>query len=315
MCSPAPHPSLRPALHLVWNPPMARSIKLLGAIALAATAACGTDPISPSNIAAAPHSASARDGSTRNIVVTESDIARQPDNTLPTRSWVFYTSGPTPTGAFVSGPGNPPLGDGSFEMGTVVSADHGTLFNFDHINTRLDAINAISYATYRDLTSIGAPQILPSINIAIDKNGGSFEAGDFATLVFEPIYNSAQGPVVPGVWQTWDGFSGNWWSTRELPGIVRSVPYTWTYIVSQIPDATILGGFGVNQGSGSIDLVAATDALTLGVGERTWIYDFEPTGSGDGCKNSAKDDERRGDGSSSKGKCKKKNGHDGSDQD
>ncbi|MDQ6689578.1 MAG: hypothetical protein M3Z18_03635, partial [Gemmatimonadota bacterium] len=157
-------------------------MKIVGAIALAVTAACSTDPISPGSVSSVQRTASARDGegSTRNIVVTESDIARQPDNTPPTRSWVFYTSGPTPAGAFVFGPGDPPLGVGSFEMTTVTPLDHGTLFNFDHVGTRLADINAIGYWTYRELTSIGAPQILPSINIAIDKNGGAYVAGDFA---------------------------------------------------------------------------------------------------------------------------------------
>lgn len=287
---------------------MARSIKLLGAIALVATAACSTDPISPSKVAAAGHPANANAAATNSIVVTESDIARQPDNTAPTRSWVFYTSGPTPTGVFRSGPGDPPRGVGSFEMSTLVSDDHGTLFNFDHVNTRLDAINAIGYSTYRDPSSIGAPNILPSINIAIDKNGGGFEAGDFATLVFEPIYNLDQHAVVPGTWQTWDGYSGNWWSTRDLPGIARFVPYTWAYILSQIPNATILGGFGVNQGSGSLDLTAATDALTLGVGGTTWVYNFEPyraPANTDECKNGGWETFKTADGSSFKnqGQC------------
>jgi len=286
---------------------MARSIKLLGAIALAATAACSADPTSPSTISAARHAANVSDASTRTVVVTESDIARQADNTFPTRSWVFYMIGPTLTGEFVSGPGSPPLGDGSFEMRTTVNADHGTLFNFDHVNTRLADINAISYSTYRELTSTGFPNILPSINIAIDKDGPPYVSGDFATLVFEPIYNTAQGAVVPGIWQTWNAFSGNWWSTRDLPpGIVKGVPHPWSYFIAQLPNATILGGFGVNQGSSNANLVAATDALTLGVGGTTWIYDFEPSNAGDG-DNSCKSDERRGDGSSFKGqsKCKK----------
>ena len=250
---------------------MARSIKLLGAIALVATAACSTDPISPSKVAAAGHPANANAAATNSIVVTESDIARQPDNTAPTRSWVFYTSGPTPTGVFRSGPGDPPRGVGSFEMSTLVSDDHGTLFNFDHVNTRL-------------------------------------EAGDFATLVFEPIYTLDQHAVVPGTWQTWDGYSGNWWSTRDLPGIARFVPYTWAYILSQIPNATILGGFGVNQGSGSLDLTAATDALTLGVGGTTWVYNFEPyraPANTDECKNGGWETFKTADGSSFKnqGQC------------
>src|ERR1700687_2704299 len=74
----------------VWNPSMTRSIRIVGAIALAATAACSTDPISPSNIAPAIHTANASQGSTRNIVVTESDIARQQEDLPPTRNWVFY---------------------------------------------------------------------------------------------------------------------------------------------------------------------------------------------------------------------------------
>ncbi|MDQ6689056.1 MAG: hypothetical protein M3Z18_00910, partial [Gemmatimonadota bacterium] len=157
-------------------------------------------------------------------------------------------------------------------------------------------------------TSIGAPQILPSINIAIDKNGGAYVAGDFATLVFEPIYNPDQGVIVPATWQEWRGIPGNWWSTREMNGVVRHVPYTWDYIVTHNPDATILGGFGVNQGSGSTGLIAATDALKLGVGENTWVYNFEPTRSGNGdddCKNGVRDNERGGDGSSNRGNCKK----------
>src|ERR1700674_5498004 len=204
-------------------------------------------------------------------------------------------------------------------MTTVANADHGTLFNFDHVNTRLADIDAIGYSTYREPTSTGFPHILPSINIAIDKNGPPFASGDFATLVFEPIYNADQGAVVPGVWQTWNGIAGNWWSTRDFPpAVVSGVTYPWSYFVATFPDATILGGFGVNQGSFSANLVAGTDALTLGVGGTTWIYNFEPSRSGDGddgCKGDAKDDERRGDGSSSRrhDKCKT-HGHDGSDE-
>src|ERR1700674_4819250 len=181
---------LRPAslfadafLPFVWSPlAMARSIKLLGAFALAATAACSTDPTSPSSISAARHTANVTEASTHNVVVTESDIARQADNTFPTRSWVFYMIGPTLTGEFVSGPGNPPLGVGSFEMTTLAAADHGTLFNYDHIDTRLADIDAISYWTFREATSTGSPDILPSINIQVDKNGPPYVTGDFTTL-------------------------------------------------------------------------------------------------------------------------------------
>jgi hypothetical protein len=51
---------------------------------------------------------------------------------------------------------------------------------------------------------------------------------------------------------------------------------TWNYIVANNPNATILGGFGVNQGSGNGGLTASTDALTISYGDACFIYDFEP---------------------------------------
>ena len=301
---------------------MARSIKLLGAIALAATAACIADPTSPSTISAARHIANVSEASTRTVVVTESDIAREQEDFPPTRSWVFYYRFIlTSTGAFVLGPGNPPLGVGSFEMRTPSSADKGTLFNFDHVGTRISDITAISYATYRNQPTPGGVA-LPSINIQIDKNGGAIPSVVFMTLVYEPYINNVS--IQDGVWQTWNTIPGIWWATRPITrpdGTVcqpHSCTLSWSEIVAAMPNATILGGFGVNQGSGNGGLVGATDALTIGYGGNTWVYDFEPFRSGDGddgCKN-AGDDERRGDGSSvkSEGNCKK-HGHDRSEGD
>jgi len=46
--------------------------------------------------------------------------------------------------------------------------------------------------------------------------------------------------------------------------------------VANNPGATILGGFGVTQGSGNASLVAAVDALTPGYAGNAITYDFEP---------------------------------------
>ena len=263
---------------------MAHPFKILGVIALAATAACTTDPIAPTLKSPTLGTADVTAASTHNVVVTESDIARQVDNTFPTRNWVFYTVTPTTTGAFVFGPGDPPLGVGSFEMVTPSAADHGFLFNYDHVNTRLADITAISYSTYRAPGQAASPVQLPSINIEIDKNGGAFVSGDYATLVFEPVYNPSQGSVQSGLWQPWNALDGIWWSTRDINGISAITYVPWSAIVAANPDATILGGFGVNQGSGSTGLTASTDALTIGYGGTTWIYNFEPFRSKKDCK-------------------------------
>jgi hypothetical protein len=217
------------------------------------------------------------------VIVTEGDISRQLEDTPPLRNWVFYFRPPTSTGEFVSGPGNPPLGVGSFEMSTLLVTDKGTLFNYDHIGTRLADIDALSYATYRDPSSlpVSPSYALPSINLQIDPDG----AGPltFATLVYEPVYNPGDGAIQTGVWQNWETIDGIWWTTRPINGpagplsCLGFVCYiTWSDIVLYNPNAVVLGGFGVNQGSGSTGLVAATDALRIAHNGNSWTYNFEP---------------------------------------
>src|ERR1044072_6093442 len=124
------------------------------------------------------------------VVVTEDDIARQAEDTPPTRNWVLYTRN-AGNGTFRSGPGTPPAGVGSFETVTPTGADKATLFNFDHIGTRLADINKLGYATYR--TTGASPNQVPSINIQVDVNSAA--SGGFTTLVFEPVYNTSQGTI------------------------------------------------------------------------------------------------------------------------
>jgi hypothetical protein len=292
-------------------PLMAVTTRLLGALALAAVAACSTDPTSPTNPLATGNDAKVSSSSTNNIVVTESDIAREQEDLPPTRSWVFYYRlVATSTGAFVTGPGNPPLGVGSFEMSTPTAADKGTLFNFDHVGTPIADITAIRYATYRNQPGSGVA--LPSINIQIDKNGGALLPGDFMTLVYEPYVNNAS--IQDGVWQTWNTIPGIWWATRPITRpdgsicLPQACTLSWSDIVAAMPNATIVGGFGVNQGSFNGGLIAATDALTIAYDGNTWVYNFEPfrsPSSKDDCKNGGWETVRAADGSSFKnqGQC------------
>ncbi len=295
---------------------MAHPYKIVGVIALAATAACTTDPTAPDLKSPTIARADVTAASTNNVVVTESDISRQLEDTPPLRNWVFYYRPPTSAGVFRTGPGNPPLGVGSFEMTTVLVTDKGTLFNYDHVGTQLADISAISYATYREPASTADPVQLPSINIQIDKNGGAFVPGvDFATLVYEPIYNVPAGSIHSGEWQTWNTIPGVWWTTRTIngpggPGTCLPVVcyITWADIVRYNPGATILGGFGINQGSGSTGLIAATDALSISANGDTWTYNFEPfrsPSSKDDCKNGGWQEMKTADGSPFKnqGQC------------
>lgn len=237
------------------------------------------------------------------IVVIESDVARQLEDTFPTKNWVLYTRN-AGNGVFRTGPGTPPAGVGSFETVTPTGNDKVQLFNFDHVGTKLADIDKMGYATYQ--SSAAVPVQLPAINITVDYNGPSV-AGGFTTLVFEPVYNVAQGPIVPGTWQNWDAlYGGNafWWSTQAINGVCAKTCYaTWNQIVSANPDATILGGFGINQGSGSVALTASTDVLTIGSNGECVTYNFEPyrtAATKEQCKNGGYTGVKRADGSAFK---------------
>ena len=209
------------------------------------------------------------------VVVGEGSIARQAENTAPTKSWVFYVRNAA-TGTFVLGPGTPPRGDGSFQVSTPGSNDKGTLFNFDHTGTALSSIDAISYSTYQVAPNPAEGRQLPSLNIQVDFNGS--DVGGFTTLVYEPVYNDAAQPIVGGEWQTWNAYTGRWWSSNPINGLPnRDTFLDWATIVSLNPDAVIVGGVGINQGSGNAGLVGAADALTLGYGGNSVTYDFEDT--------------------------------------
>lgn len=243
------------------------------------------------------------------IVVTESDVIRQAENTPPTGNWVLYTRAGTPltAGQFVTGPAQPPLGVGSLQLQTNTGSEKVFLFNYDHVGTALADINQIGYSTYR---TAGSAQQVTALNIQVDINGGTLNAGEFTTLVFEPVYNTAQGAVVNNTWQTWDAYNGGnaiWWSSRAIPGVCASSCFvTWDAIVAANPNATITGGFGFNQGSGNPGLTVNVDALSIGTeGEdgSCVVYNMDPfrvATTKDQCKNGGYSGVRRADGSTFK---------------
>jgi hypothetical protein len=220
-------------------------------------------------------------------VVREANVSRQAEDSLPAKSWVIYTRN-AGNALFRTGPATPTLGAGSLEFTTPTGADKVTAFNFDHVGTALSSVDALGYSTYR---SAGNDPQVAALNIQVDVNGA--DPGGFTTLVFEPAYNTGQGTVVSGQWQNWNAFQGGnaiWWSSNAIPGAPnRDTFVPWSTIVTSNPNAVIVGGFGVNQGSGNPALTTAADALTIGHGGNTTTYDFEPDTipptSKDQCKN------------------------------
>src|SRR3954451_16200699 len=175
---------------------------------------------------------------TSNHVVTEAEIARQAENTPPTKNWVLYNRN-AGTGAFEYGPAAPPLGAGSLGLVTPTGADKVTLFNYDHVGTKLADVTAIAYDTYR---KDGSDQQVAALNIEVDANGSA--PGGFTTLVFEPVYNTDQGAVVSGQWHHWDAFNGGnaiWWSSNPIQSAPnRDTFVSWNTIVGANPNAVIV---------------------------------------------------------------------------
>src|SRR6476661_5468348 len=87
-------------------------------------------------------------------------------------------------------------------------------------------------------------------------------------------------------------------TSRELSD--AAMLHDWSQVLATYPGATILGGFGVNQGSGSPGLVASTDKLSITHGDVCVTYDFEPFRSTNECKKGGWQTMRRADGSTFK---------------
>lgn len=237
------------------------------------------------------------------IEVTEADVTRQAENTPPTDNWVLYTRAGTPPTAAAFENGLAKIGSGSLKLTTATGSEKVFLFNYDYAGTPIAGITEIGYSTYR---TAGSGDQVTALNMQIDYNGAA--PGGFATLVYEPVYNSAPGSVVNGMWQTWNADSGIWWSTQPIngqcAGATAACDKTWAEIKANNPDATILA-FGVNQGSGNPGLVTNVDALMIGTNSCVTTFDFEfvkdTDGDGikdnqDNCVNAANADQANSDG-------------------
>lgn len=165
------------------------------------------------------------------------------------------------------------------------AAGKATLFNYDHIGTRLADIESIMYATYRASGSTNSAAQYPALNIEVDWVG---DGSSFTTLVWEPLYSYGQSALLTDVWQTWDAmaasqtsFAGGWWSTNAIPGVCAFNCFvSWEDVVAANPEARIKFGFGVNIGSGwNGAFSGAVDALSLETDAGTTTYDFEATGA------------------------------------
>ncbi len=160
----------------------------------------------------------------------------------------------------------------------------------------------LGYNAYRDPASTANANLFPSLQLQIDKNGGTLETGDFSTLTFEPVYQvGPNANQTAGTWNRYDGSTGLFCSTRQIGGFEANQTrcdnggtLTLAAIAAANPGATILA-FGFNQGSGNPGLTSAVDNLTVPGA----TYDFElkeptePTTPGGGGNNGGNNERRQ----------------------
>jgi len=193
------------------------------------------------------------------------------------------------SGAFVNGPAIAPVGAGSFEF-NIPSNGKVTLSTRTVAGQPLSAVDAVSYSTYRAASSTMPVNVVPSLNMEICTGGlvGTTCTG-YTTLVWEPVYAygtaaNSNNPIKIDTWQTWDAlghtstsYTGGWWSTKLIPGVTSAFSsfVSLAEIQAANPNA-VIASFGVNVGHGPAGTFSGNaDALSLGLGTSTTVYNFE----------------------------------------
>ncbi len=160
-------------------------------------------------------------------------------------------------------------GRGYLRLDTPGGNDKVTVYAQAFNGRKLSEITDLEYQTL--VEQVGGPQQAPALNIPVNpmKDGSTF-----TTLVFEPVYTGTN-PVQTGAWQTWPASStpagsGGWWASGTItstgtPNRYGFDTYTADFaaVKAALPDAVIVGGIAVNQGSGNPGLRSGVDNLRI----------------------------------------------------
>ncbi len=204
--------------------------------------------------------------------------------------WVFFDDLPgtgAGTGGFESGPGTPPLGEGSAFL-QVDSLGRHALGNFGYGGTRMDDVTDLRYSSYQNTLN---PNFAISLQFDIDYDLNDASNTFQGRLVFEPYLTPAQGAIQQNVWQPWDALAGNWYGTRttvtvnNVAGVAQpcqpASPCTWAQVLSLFANAGVrntalspvlfkAGGPWAPNFDGNVD------AFHFGVSDSDVTYDFDP---------------------------------------
>ncbi|HYH05475.1 MAG TPA: Calx-beta domain-containing protein [Thermoanaerobaculia bacterium] len=243
-------------------------------------------------------------GAVDNVIIDTTTTASTTYNFEPLAGSVVTVTPPTPDGwvlqtvddgdatntastTIVSGPGTPPMGDGSLQLAIGADgADAAQARNDAYDGQLLRDLSSLLYSTYVQNPGSGeqAPYVI--LNVDFDGNGTT---DDF--LFFEPVYQTAgffpshpQPAIVVGSWQQWDARSGGWWAVNNTGGAGPGVNVKpLADIIDVQPDARLATDVGgsvrivAGFGAGAWDnFLGNADALQISFATPTTTYDFEP---------------------------------------
>lgn len=181
------------------------------------------------------------------------------------QNWNCVNTGAANPPQLVTGPGVPPVGNGSVQLSVGANGANGTYVeNPDYAGFLLSDLTVLSYATYVQTYVNGQA---PYLVLALDFDGDAIVED---ALAFEPVYQTGGYPsssAIPNqcgvspncvdlnTWQSWDALVGGWWSFTAAtsgPPLVTIADYVAAHPTARIVnDASFGDGVSINAGFGA----------------------------------------------------------------
>lgn len=221
------------------------------------------------------------------------------------KGWVFFDDGSG--GAclsgnlceMVNGPATPPAGTGSAHLTLDATSNRPSLGALlgQLAGRKLADISVLGYSTYKTAPATTGDVLAIALQFPVDNDVTDIDYGFKGRLVFEPYHEPSLGPVMAGVWQTWNTLAGKWWlssagNPARFPSPVcsQSAPCTVSELLGYYPNIGVRDVPGepntiLKAGSGWASFDGNADVLTVRIDEVTTVYNFErgPTNK-DECK-------------------------------
>jgi hypothetical protein len=144
-------------------------------------------------------------------------------------------------------------------------------------NRLLSTVTGLSYWTYQSADTAGANDAA-ALQLQV-WTGGSIPGPGFTTLVYVPVNNPSQGPILPEQWQFWDASAGVWFSTRRIECdafVVEAGALTTPQAVGAGCPDTVVAAIGLDVGSGTPNYIVAADGVHFAAASDSYTWYFGP---------------------------------------